>query len=704
MQFAHFQFDPETDRIGEGALSEVYRAEDMNLGRPVALKILRAHAEIDPQAERRFKREAKHASSLAHEHIATIYEYGEDKGTSFIAMEFLEGETLDKVIKGRTLGFEECLRIAIQVTSALELVHKAGILHRDLKPGNVLLQRNGKLKLLDFGIARARDETNITQQGVLVGTVLYMSPEQVRGDDLDLRSDIFSLGAVLYHISTGVLPFPGDNFPEVCMAILDGKFKPPAQARHGFPKPLETFLLKCLASEPADRFTDASEAHNALLGVNETLAGTGSRDHARLQGTLMLSPISCAQSDTETCAIMAGSIRKDLASALSRNKELTVVLEEPGAPSSKVKVDYVVDAHLGVQGQEAHLELSVHFPSEDANANDPEASVRVVRDTVKSSKDSEWALQESLVRNSMRVLRKRLTQAPLRADPLENENTRAALAATTRGMAILRKGTTKHLLAASAKFRKALELDRYCALAHAGLAEAMVRKFLTWDGDPTFLDEARERAKRAISLDNKCALAHTVLGFAYHLSGRMDEAERMYRLAIQMDKSEWLSHRLLGAIKSRAGNFEGAAPLLQKAIDLCPSHIGSYDHLYGVRQCLGQYEEALETADKGISAARKHLRDEPDDMDARAHMALLLARRGSDDAAREAIDAARDLAPRDGTTAFHSACVYALLGDPPAAIEALNLAQDRGYYIASEMRLNSDLDVLRGLPEFQELI
>ncbi|MDP6386170.1 MAG: serine/threonine-protein kinase, partial [Planctomycetota bacterium] len=166
MQFAHFQFDPETDRIGEGALSEVYRAEDMNLGRPVALKILRAHAEIDPQAERRFKREAKHASSLAHEHIATIYEYGEDKGTSFIAMEFLEGETLDKVIKGRTLGFEECLRIAVQVTSALELVHQAGILHRDLKPGNVLLQRNGKLKLLDFGIARARDETNITQQGV----------------------------------------------------------------------------------------------------------------------------------------------------------------------------------------------------------------------------------------------------------------------------------------------------------------------------------------------------------------------------------------------------------------------------------------------------------------------------------------------------------------------------------------------------------
>jgi serine/threonine protein kinase/Tfp pilus assembly protein PilF len=703
MQFAHFKFDPETDRIGEGALSEVYRAEDTNLGRQVALKILRAHAEIDPQAERRFKREAKHASSLDHEHIATIYEYGEDHGTSFIAMEFLEGETLDKVIKERTLGFEECLRIAEQVTSALSLVHEAGILHRDLKPGNILLQPDGKLKLLDFGIARARDETGITQQGVLVGTVLYMSPEQVRGDDLDLRSDVFSLGAVLYHISTGTLPFPGDNFPEVCMAILDGKIKPPTEVRHGFPKPLEEFLFKCLEGEPDDRFVDAREVHGALIRVAEKMSGTRTRAQVRLRGTLILPPTSCALDDTGSCAIMAGSVRKDLASALSRHRELEVVLTEDNGDSHGSRVDYVVDTRLDVQDQEGRLELTVRFPGEDSDADDPSAPARVVRDTVKSKKESEWALQESLVRSAMRVLRKRLTEAPLRADALENEKTRAAVAATIRGMAVLRKGTTKHLLAASAKFRKALELDRYCALAHVGLAEALVRKFLTWDGDPTFLDEARERANRALSLDPQCALAHTVLGFAYHLSGRLDQAQREYRLAYQTDSNEWLCHRLLGAIESRAGNFKGAAPLLQKAIDLCPTHIGSYDHLYGVLQRMGRYEEALVIADAGIAAAHKHLRDEPDDMDARAHMALLMARRGSDDAARKAIEAARDMAPRDGTTAFHAACVYALLGDPPAAIEALGLAQDRGYYIASELGTNSDLDILRGLPEFQEL-
>ena len=177
MDLAHFQFDPETDRLGEGPLSEVYKAKDTTLGRTVALKILRAHAEIDPAADLRFHREAQHTSALDHPNIATIYEYGQAEGTSFIAMEYLQGRTLDKVIKDQQLGYEECLRIALQLTEALAIVHRHNLIHRDLKPANILLQDDGTLKLLDFGIARARDEAGITQHGMLVGTVLYMSPE-----------------------------------------------------------------------------------------------------------------------------------------------------------------------------------------------------------------------------------------------------------------------------------------------------------------------------------------------------------------------------------------------------------------------------------------------------------------------------------------------------------------------------------------------
>src|SRR5688572_12016356 len=140
MQFAHFEFDPVVDRLGEGPLSEVYRAVDRELGRTVALKILRAHAEIDPAAADRFRREAKHTSNLVHPNIATIYEYGKDQGTSYIAMEYLEGRTLDKIVKDQLLGYEEGVRIALQVSDALALVHRSGLIHRDLKPGNIMLQ------------------------------------------------------------------------------------------------------------------------------------------------------------------------------------------------------------------------------------------------------------------------------------------------------------------------------------------------------------------------------------------------------------------------------------------------------------------------------------------------------------------------------------------------------------------------------------
>jgi eukaryotic-like serine/threonine-protein kinase len=239
MRFAHFQFDPKVDKLGEGPSSQVYRATDQQLGRPVALKILRPHVEFDPAAKERFEREAKHTSNLAHSNIATVYEYGQDRGTSFIAMELLEGRTLDKVLKEGLLELDLGFKIALQVASAFALVHERGLIHRDLKPANVMVLSNGQVKLLDFGICRSTAESEITQEGMLIGTVLYMSPEQVLGEELDFTSDVFAFGAVFYHAFTGELPFPGKAFPEVCLAILEANPKPASAVRPGLPKALD---------------------------------------------------------------------------------------------------------------------------------------------------------------------------------------------------------------------------------------------------------------------------------------------------------------------------------------------------------------------------------------------------------------------------------------------------------------------------------
>ena len=248
MRFAHFQFDPKTDRLGEGPSSEVFRAVDTHLGRTVALKILRPHVEFDPRAQHRFEREAKHTSNLSHSNIATVYEYGQDRGTSFIAMEYLEGRTLDELIAERgRLAYEAGINIALQVTSAVAMVHSRGLVHRDLKPANIMVLEDGSVKLLDFGICRSKGDSNITQEGMLVGTVLYMAPEQVLGEEVGYRSDVFALGSVFYHAFTGELPFPGKSFPEVCMAILnDDGPRPPEEVRPGMPEVLSEFLMTCL--------------------------------------------------------------------------------------------------------------------------------------------------------------------------------------------------------------------------------------------------------------------------------------------------------------------------------------------------------------------------------------------------------------------------------------------------------------------------
>jgi len=695
MLFDHFEFDPETDRLGEGPLSEVYRATDTTLGRTVALKILRAHAEIDPAADRRFHREAKHASKLQHPNIATIYEYGEAQNTAFIAMEYLEGQTLDKILKDRTLGFEECIRIASKVASALAQVHKSELIHRDLKPGNIMVLHDGDVKLLDFGIARQSSESSITQHGTLVGTVLYMSPEQVRGDELDSSSDIFSLGAVLYHMATGELPFPGKSFPEVCMAILDGKPKRPSEVRSGFPPAFEELVLHCLQAEPAARYQTAEEVHGELehlsKGIRRDVNST-----RKIEGRLLLMPVGCAGDASTTCRNVAGSLRNDLAAELNKTKGLEVeVLETDDLPEDG-EFDYLLRTQLTLEMPSAKLDLVLEpFPN---------GGSRRTFDTLEQSDESEWTLQDDLVRAATRTVRKRLAEMSRPAPAVIPRKTEHALELAHKAHEVLGYGTSKHLMAAMSSFRASIDADPYCAIAFAGLAEALVRKYLCWEGDDAFLVEAREMAEKALSINSNCAEAHTSLGLAYHLSGLLTDAAREYRNAIRHDNDEWYAHRLLGEVLAREGNVKSAASLLRKAIALRPGHIPSYDLLYGVLQRLDRYEESLEIADDGIAAARAQIKLRKDDQQTRLHLALLLARLASFDEARKHVQYALELAPKDGYTALRAACAYAVIGDSEAALDQLTRARDRGFYIQVELRSNGDLDGLRGLPEFKELV
>ena len=704
MEFAHFEFDPSTDRLGEGPQSEVYRAVDTRLGRTVALKILRPQVEFDPEAVTRFEREAQHASRLEHPNIATIYEYGHADGSrdglaqsrSYMAMEYLEGRTLDRIVEERVLPYERGVAVALSVAAALEAVHAYGLIHRDLKPANIMVLEDGGVKLLDFGICRSTRETTITQEGVMVGTVLYMSPEQVRGTEMDVRTDVFAFGSTFYHAFTGELPFPGRSFPEVCMAILDGRPKPPSERRSGFPPMLEEFLLRCLAPEPADRYPSGEALHTALLAVGESIASkSAGTTRTRLRGKMFVPPFQL-EGEAGAIEMFAAGLRHDLRSELERSTGLEIVLLEddeslPAAAPSQYRMRGTLElrGHTGVVGVE--LAPLGSAPQE------------AVQRRLEYTDADEWGLQAQLVRGLSREVRNYLSDEAVRSSTVTKRDPALAGTLARHAHEVLHRGTAKHLVAAMSSFRHAIDADPRCALAHAGLAEALVRKYVYWDGDHTFLDEALDEARRALVIDPSCAEAHTALGFAHAMSGHRETALREYRLAIQADQTEWLAHRLLGALLSRQGNHKAAAPLLRRAVALNPVHIGSYDHLYHVLSRSGRYEEALEIADIGIRHAREHLRDVPDSQEARLHLALLLARMGSVDEARKEVEQALAAAPRDSYTQFQSGTVLAILGHREEALAALKEARDRGYFLRSELFDNDDFVELRGMPGFDEL-
>jgi serine/threonine-protein kinase len=361
-------------KLGAGGMADVYLAEDQELGRRVAIKILNSRHGNDDQFIERFRREAKNAAALNHPNIVSIYDRGEAEDTYYIAMEFLDGRTLKELIIGRGAApINVAIEYARQILSALRFAHRHGIVHRDIKPHNVLVDGEGRVKVTDFGIARA-GTSQMTETGSIVGTAHYLSPEQAKGGEVDQRSDLYSLGVVLYELLTGKTPFDGETPVEIAMKHLSTPPKPPSQLRPDIPRELDMVVMRALAKNPDERYQSADEMEGDLERV-----ARGARVSATTADTatqVLRRPAAAAAAASATAATMIAPPPASAApppAVIAEEEEYEEGGDRPLWPWL-VAVGFVVAAVIA--GFFVWQELSGSTPQVPANnyVNEPQAS------------------------------------------------------------------------------------------------------------------------------------------------------------------------------------------------------------------------------------------------------------------------------------------------------------------------------------------
>lgn len=703
-----------TGTLGQGGMGVVYKAVDQKLHRTVALKTLPSDRLSDEKLRRRLMSEARAASVLNHPNICTIYEVDESDGVLFIAMEYVRGHELSEEIKRGPMEIEKALNIASQIASALDRAHRENIVHRDIKPSNILITDEGVVKILDFGLAHimnkfdgqsisaAATRDNLTESGQVVGTVAYMSPEQLNAEEVDARSDIFSFGIVLYEMLRGQRPFRGDSLIALIRSILNDQLEPLRTVHANLPAQLDRIIERALAKDRTNRYQTMKDVIQDVTRVNDSLRKPEPKTDRKSVAVLYFENLSAAGEEE----YLRDGMTEDVITELSKVQKLRVfprsaVIAFRDKPTTAPEIGrqlnaaYLLNGSVRKAGNRVRVTAQL-IESDTGHAIWAERYDREMKDV--------FDLQDELARSIAAALSIQLSPAEEKAIQNPAVGNPEAYDIYLRGRRLFRRGTKKEMLSAAEFFEKAVRLDPTLALAYAALGHVCGRIHRYYDQNPLWLQRGIAACDQAMTIESNLPEALSARAFLFYAHEQYDEAIRYARMAIERKQDCEGAYFPLCLALNVTDRLQEAAETVDRAIEHNGDDYNIYIGYINTFKRLGDHEKVGELTRTCLRVLELQLEWAPENARARILYASMHAHLGHVEIALAEVQKGIAYSPDDAGSLYNAACTYALLGQKGEALKTLHNAVQQGYWHRDTIARDADLKILHGDPEFEALL